>query len=65
MVDAEPAHHSKAGAIHNRETLVTPGTPDLPGNLQICQTNSLDDRNPGSQTVPKSLRGVALKFVME
>ena len=65
MVNAEPAHHSKAGAIHNREILITPGTPDLPGNLQVCQTNSLDDRHPASQTIPKSLCRVGLKFVMQ
>jgi hypothetical protein len=65
IVNAESAHHGEAGAINDGEILVTPGVPDFPGNLKICQTDSLHDRPPSSQAIPKSLRGVALNSVME
>ena len=42
-VNTETPHYSEAGAVDDGKILVTPGKTNIPGSLQIRQTNSLND----------------------
>ena len=65
VLDTKSAHDGKAGAIDDREILVSPGKPDFPGNFQIGRTDSFDHRDPASQAIPEALCCIARNSVMQ
>ena len=45
-VNTETPHYSEAGAVDNGKILITPINANIPGNLQIRQSNRLDYGDP-------------------
>ena len=45
-VNTETPHYSEAGALNNRKILIAPRNANIPGNLQIRQSNRLDYGDP-------------------
>jgi hypothetical protein len=64
-VNTETPHYSEAGAIDDGKILVTPRSANIPGNLQVRQSNGFDYRDPIPQALPKSLGGFAIEFVVK
>ena len=64
-VNTETPHYSEAGAIDDGKILITPRNANIPGNLQVRQSNRFDYGNPTPQAFPKTLRCFAVKFVVK
>ena len=64
-VNTETPHYSEAGAFDDGKILITPRNANIPGNLQVRQSNRLDYGDPTPQAFPKSLRSFAVKFVVK
>ena len=64
-VNTETPHYSEAGAIDDGKILITPRKANIPGYLQVRQSNRFDYGDPTPQAFPKSLRCFLVKFVVK
>jgi hypothetical protein len=53
--EPEALHHSKAGAIDDREVLIWESLADSPSGFEIGSGNGFDDNHSTAQSFPKSL----------
>ena len=64
-INTEAPHYSEASAFEDGKILITPRNDNIPGNLQVRQSNRFDYGDPTPQAFPKSLRSLAVKFVVK
>ena len=63
-VNTETPHYSKAGSVNDGKVLVMPRNANIPGNLQVRQSNCLDCGDPTPQPFPKSFCSFAVKLMV-